>query len=394
MVPRSSRTTHRLSKRTSNKGKSAHSKKGSDYASRSRKSPSSSLENIQGQNSQGKFSEKVKTFINNSRRSSTRKVYDARLQVYKSWCNSRKLDPHKASEGDLAEFFVYLHEKRNCKAITIAGYRSAIASVHSGWSNCSVSNNSNLSKVIKGIFNSSPLVRPLLPNWDLPSVLWTLCDHPFEPISSCDLKFLTWKTVFLLALSSASRVSELQALSIGEGHMRIEHNGIRLLPNLQFLAKTQRMQKPWNPIFIPEFNSFATDSRDLLLCPCRALKMYVQRTKDIRHQEMCLFLTYQSGLHRKASKNSISRWIVSLIKHAYEIRGENLTNVRAHDTRRLSTSWALFNGASVSDILQAAHWSTESTFTSFYMRDVPQGEARFARTSVLDTVRWARENRK
>ena len=64
-----------------------------------------------------------------------------------------------------------------------------------------------------------------------------------------------------------------------------------------------------------------------------------------------------------------------------------LSSVRAHDTRRLSTSWALFNGASVNDIIKAAHWSSENTFTSFYMKDVPTDEIRFARSAILETAR-------
>jgi hypothetical protein len=90
---------------------------------------------------------------------------------------------------------------------TIIGYRSAISSKHKGWGGRSVSTNGDLSKLIKGIFNSNPILKPLLPNWDLTSVLWRLCDPPFEPFLSCDVKFLTWKTVFLIALATASRVS-------------------------------------------------------------------------------------------------------------------------------------------------------------------------------------------
>ena len=50
-----------------------------------------------------------------------------------------------------------LHKERQCKAGTIAGIRSAIASIHQGWQNSTVSNNADLSKLIKGIFNTSPM---------------------------------------------------------------------------------------------------------------------------------------------------------------------------------------------------------------------------------------------
>lgn len=148
----------------------------------------------------------------------------------------------------MANFLVYLHEVKGCRASILVGYRAAIATVHRGWSKSTVSLEKSLSDLIKGIFNSNPSIKPLLPNWDLPSVLWALTKHPFEPIESIDLKFLTWKTVFLVALASAARVSEIHALSIKESNYREESAGIRLLPNWQFLAKTQRLGKAWHGV--------------------------------------------------------------------------------------------------------------------------------------------------
>ena len=69
-----------------------------------------------------------------------------------------------------------------------------------------------------------------------------------------------------------------------------------------------------------------------------------------------------------------------------KIPSATLSNIRAHDTRRLSSSWALFNGVAVTDIMEAAHWSSENTFTSFYLKDVCH-EGNFARASVLETAK-------
>ena len=50
---------------------------------------------------------------------------------------------------------------------------------------------------------------------------------------------------------------------------------------------------------------------------------------------------------------------------------------RAHDTRSVSSSWALFNGASMKDI-QATFWSSPNTFILCYLKDVLAAEASFA----------------
>lgn len=47
-----------------------------------------------------------------------------------------------------------------------------------------------------------------------------------------------------------------------------------------------------------------------------------------------------------------------------------MAKVKGHSTRAIGPSWALYNGASMSNILDAADWSKESTFVRFYLRDL------------------------
>jgi hypothetical protein len=61
----------------------------------------------------------------------------------------------------------------------------------------------------------------------------------------------------------------------------------------------------------------------------------------------------------------------------------NLEGVRAHDVRSLSLSWALFQGTSVQDIMEAASWKSENAFTLFYMRDMCR-RAEFGRSVMTE----------
>ena len=112
-----------------------------------------------------------------------------------------------------------------------------------------------------------------------------------------------------------------------------------MLPNLQLISKTQRLKNPWIPSFIQDFKQFATEDRDLLLCPYRALRVYLDRTNDSRMtlDTDSLSLTYQIGVTKAASKNTLARWIVSLLRYVHEDINLKLFYVRAHDTRRLSS---------------------------------------------------------
>ena len=51
------------------------------------------------------------------------------------------------------------------------------------------------------------------PAWYVALVLQSVTRAPYEPLRTCDERFLAQKTLFLLALASAKRIGELHALS-------------------------------------------------------------------------------------------------------------------------------------------------------------------------------------
>ena len=57
-----------------------------------------------------------------------------------------------------------------------------------------------------------PRLTSVLPQYDLGIVLEALSKPHYEPLKEASLKHLTLKTVFLLAMASAGRRSEHQAL--------------------------------------------------------------------------------------------------------------------------------------------------------------------------------------
>ena len=78
---------------------------------------------------------------------------------------------------------------------------------------------------------------------------------------------------------------------------------------------------------------------------------------------------------KMVSKASISRWISMAIKLAYEkltSRDLSFMKITAHEVRAVSASWAYFNNCSLKDIMAAACWKNESTFSSFYLRSLQE----------------------
>ena len=62
---------------------------------------------------------------------------------------------------------------------------------------------------------------------------------PFEPFDAIDLKHLSLKTVFLVAIASTKRVGELHALFVSNGCYRLGPGkaSVILRPNPAFLPK-------------------------------------------------------------------------------------------------------------------------------------------------------------
>ena len=73
------------------------------------------------------------------------------------------------------------------------------------------------SPVLKDLIRSFEIATPSRgiapPSLDLDRVLSSLRREPFEPLESATMRDLTIKTLFLVALATAKRVGELQALS-------------------------------------------------------------------------------------------------------------------------------------------------------------------------------------
>ena len=205
-------------------------------------------------------------------------------------------------------------------------------------------------------------------------------ESPFEPLSSATLKCVTLKTIFLLAIASGRRRNGLQALSCDSGHIRWDPSGVVLIPHPGFLAKNESQNYMAKRIYLPKMSTFSSVKGDRLLCPRRALSYYLTKTKMLRKLIKQLFITYKEGCHRAASHDAISKWIVRTISICYQCSKESdFSLARTHDTRSLSTSLALFNGLSMEEIMEAASWKSESTFTAHYLTIMSEERGRFAR---------------
>ena len=340
---------------------------------KSRNTQPSRLEVVVGGYRKAGFSAAAAARMARATRQSTNRVYQSKWKYFADWCNGRKTSPLKASIPVIADFLLHLRDEKKFTVSTIKGYRSAIA-LALKTVNTDVSTSPELTALVRAMAGELPPREPTPPKWNLTLVLETLITEPYEPLEEASLKFLTHKCVFLLALASAKRVSELQALSGRIAHKE-DWSSVSFDFARDFLAKTEVPSSTRNTIRsfqIPALSQLSSEHNDLLLCPVRALKIYSRRTADRRTENSRLFIPVL-GTREAVSRNTISAWIASVIRRAYLNQHGDLQalhRVSAHEVRAIATSWHFHHTLSLENVMRAASWRTHSTFSSFYLRDV------------------------
>ena len=204
---------------------------------------------------------------------------------------------------------------------------------------------------------------------------------PFEPLKEASLKHLTFKTVFLLALGSGKRRSEIHAWL----HKSIRHQAdwskVSLYPSPSFLSKNQLAKEIPDsvaPVVIPALAPTLDKSLkgDRSLCPVRALYYYLDRTSDLRQNKELVFVSFKKGFYKDISPATVSSWIL-----CYELSYQQaltIHQVEAHDVRAFAASKAL------DQILSACHWKSQNTFTQFYLKDVAWADSELFHLGPVD----------
>ena len=214
-------------------------------------------------------------------------------------------------------------------------------------------------------------LRP--PAWDVSLVLQSLTGAPYEPLRTCEERFLAQKTLFLLALASAKRIGELHALSYRVSHTR-DWGEVSFAFVTGFVAKTQdpsSLAPRFEGFTVPALTNARKNRNGRLLCPVRAVKVCLDRTAP--HRPRCERLFVTAGRSKKEiSKTTVSFWLRKTISRAYELFGTALPvpAPRARETRGIAPSILFRKNFAVDQVLKAGTWRRHTTFTRHYLRDI------------------------
>ena len=211
------------------------------------------------------FSSAVASQASLARRPSSRTNYQIKWSVYRSWCHSHGHSVSRPTHSKVADFLCWLKSSRGLSASSTKGYRSMLSAAFR-FHLPALSSHPVLRDLLQSFWISSAERQLCPPAWDLAMVLWFLNSLGFEPLSEASLRALLRKTLFLVALATAKRVSELQALSSVVTFVRLDAC-LSYVP--QFVAESESLTRSIPSSFLVK--SFLILRRALMTISCYVL---------------------------------------------------------------------------------------------------------------------------
>ena len=318
------------------------------------------------------FSGRAARVLSGVLRESSSRLYQSRWQIFCGWCRGRSVAPVNASVPVVVDFLIHLRQDKGLSVSAVKGYCSALNSVLA-LKGRDLAASREITTLLRSFARSVNPVELRPPAWDVSLVLQSLTGAPYEPLRTCEERFLAQKTLFLLALASAKRIGELHALSCRVSHTR-DWGEVSFAFVTGFVAKTQdpsSLAPRFEGFTVPALTNARKNRNGRLLCSVRAVKVYLDRTAP--HRPRCERLFVTAGRSKKEiSKTTVSFWLRKTISRAYELSGTALPvpAPRARETRGIAPPILFRKNFAVDQVLKAGTWRRHTTFTRHYLRDI------------------------
>ena len=318
------------------------------------------------------FSGRAARVLSGVLRESSSRLYQSRWKIFCGWCRRRSVAPVNASVPVVVDFLIHLRQDKGLSVSAVKGYCSALNSVLA-LRGLDLAASREITTLLRSFARSVNPVELRPPAWDVSLVLQSLTGAPYEPLGTCEERFLAQKTLFLLALASAKRIGELHALSYRVSHTR-DWGEVSFAFVTGFVAKTQdpsSLAPRFEGFSVPALTNTRKNRNGRLLCPVWAVQVYLDRTAP--HRPRCERLFVTAGRSKKEiSKTTVSFWLRKTISRAYELSGTALPvpAPRARETRGIAPSILFRKNFAVDQVLKAGTWRRHTTFTRHYLRDI------------------------
>ena len=163
------------------------------------------------------------------------------------------------------------------------------------------------------------------------------------------LKWLTLKTVTILALLSGHRCQSINSLTLAPMGINI----IKVIFYIPKVIKNTTGSFHSQPVELKAYN------KDESICPVHTVVEHIKVAEKIRKSENIIISCHK---HNIVTTQTASRYVKQTLKAV----GINTSLFTVHSTRHSSSSKTFMKGLSLIDIVKKAGWKSTSTFRKFY----------------------------
>ena len=320
---------------------------------------------------QGLSEASIKIYMS-SWKAGTTKQYDVYLEKWTKFCVEQKIHPGKPTKFQVMEFCTHLyHQKLSYSSINLA--RSALSAYVHKIDGMTVGAHPDVCRHLKGVAVSRPGGGRYTHAWDADVVLVLM--KSWYPLDKLTYQQLAYKTLMLLALTTAQRLQTLHAFSLDS----ITWSSDEVVLGVDKLLKHTREGQSLDVFHVFKYE-------DKRLCPFRTLRVYLDRTAHMRVTKdnkklNKLWLSVAGADHSKkeVTQQTLAHWLKNTMKQA----GINSNVFKAHSTRAAATSKAYWAELPTDYILKQARWTNAVTFARFYKRPILQQRGSNFQDTVL-----------
>ena len=300
------------------------------------------------------YSDKTISVLLEKLRHSTQRQYET---SWSSFVNFVKIENVSVINREtVCSFMLFLFETKKFTAHTVATYKAALKDPLSLGFDFDTSDEF-FTQFIKGLKNRRP-ARPYRPvMWSLDKVLELLMSEKYCVNPSVEL--LLKKTIFLVALATGARVSEIHALHRDAKYISFTDEVLTLSFPTTFLCKNEDPVRRRPPITIRAL--FDHEGLPHRLCPVNSIRSFLAATSSAPTGK--LFLDRQGPCSKLTVANHMCNLIKSSQPNAFPT---------SHQVRKMATSLAFLSQFTTEEVCNSVGWASPRVFYKHYLQPLQE----------------------
>ena len=202
--------------------------------------------------------------------------------MWAGWCDKQQVDAFRCDVIKMLDYLAFLFEK-DYEYRTIGCHRSAMSAFHDYVDGKPVGQHPDVCALVSEIFNNRLPQPRYMFVWSVQSVI-NYINTKWKNNENLSGKYLTYKSVILMALSSASRASAMHCLDVR----------FMVKSEDSYIFTFHKLHKSWRKGKAPPKLYFYKYPKDQELCVVSAVNEHLKRTETWRRSgDKCqLLLSY------------------------------------------------------------------------------------------------------